>query len=268
MLLCSQMQHLAPQPEDAEPQSLSLGQWELWNVFSGLSLWILEDVGVVADPTPRCVSSRTGVGRSSAAQREGAVGGWDPPRLALVCPGEEGGGKGRESSVCLEMDTGKEDRELPFFPGSELTLSTTSAPPEPTLLQLKGVLGGSHSHTEPSPWCSCSPVLLVLCCRIGISSVLHTGQVHSTQTWAPGGVQAAPRDTSGHIWGSGKVLWVQGKGSALLCCAHRLSTVEPQEPHGMFCTWPSPRFNTSHLDLHQHRELFKECPVHSNQPAG
>lgn len=157
------------------------------------------------------------------------------------------------------------DRELPFFPGSELTLSTTSAPPEPTLLQLKGVLGGSHSHTEPSPWCSCSPGLLVLCCRIGISSVLHTGQVHRPEHLEGCRLHL---DTSGHIWGSGKVLWVQGKGSALLCCAHRLSTVEPQEPHGMFCTWPSPRFNTSHLDLHQHRELFKECPVHSNQPAG
>lgn len=74
-------------------------------------------------------------------------------------------------------------RTLPLSPGSELTLSTTSASPEPTLLKPRDVPGGSHSHAEPPPWCSCSPGLLVLCCRTGINSVLHTGQVHCTQTW-------------------------------------------------------------------------------------
>ena len=106
MLLCSQSEPLAPQPEDADPLSLPLGQWELWNPLRGLSPWVLEDIGVAADPTPSCVSSRMGVGRSSSARGEGAVGGWDPP--GWHC-GHEGGGKGRESSACLGADTGKEE---------------------------------------------------------------------------------------------------------------------------------------------------------------
>lgn len=130
------------------------------------------------------------------------MGGWDPPLgwdwgfVGMKVEGKAG------RAPCawewtLEKRSGQ--RTLPFFPGSELTLSTTSAPPEPTLLKPKGVPGGSHSHARPSPRCSCSPGLLVLCCRTGMSSVLHTGQVHCTQTWDTGGVQAAPRDTSGHI---------------------------------------------------------------------
>lgn len=54
MPTCSQIEPLAPQPEDSDPLSLSLGQWELWKPLRGLSPLVLEDVGVAADLQAVC----------------------------------------------------------------------------------------------------------------------------------------------------------------------------------------------------------------------
>lgn len=128
------------------------------------------------------------------------------PRLALGCRGDECGGKGRRAPCAwkrtLEKRSGQ--RTLPFFPGSELTPSTTSAPPEPTLLMPKGVPGGSHSHAEPSP---SAPALLecwVCAAGRGRAQCCTRGRCTAHRPGTPGGLQAAPRDTSGHICGSGK----------------------------------------------------------------
>lgn len=50
-------------------------------------------------------------------------------------------------------------------------------------------------------------------------------------------------------------------------CA-RATAREPQEPHGMCHRWMCPRLHARHMALHQHRGLFKERPIRSNQPGG
>lgn len=243
----------------AGPRSLSLDQWLLWNPPRGLSPGVLEDVGVAA----MCPAALVWAGAALPMEKEVGVDGI-PPGWHWGVVGMKVEGK-TERAPCawkwtLEKRSGQ--RTLPLLPGSELTPSTTSAPPEPTLLESKGVPGGSHSHAEPSPWCSCCPGLLVLQGRDKLSAAhraraLHTDLGHLEGCWL---------HLETHLGTS--VCWGSPMGPGRGASTPVLSVVEPREPHGMFCTWPSPRFNMSHLDLHQHRGLFKERPAHSNQPAG